>query len=250
MAAIGKIRVCVLEGHQAELASAGLPLSVCLRLQQLDLSMSAALWSTRQTNGGFSVSFFWPSSIRGGASQKKPRNRRRKCRKCRKDERRSIVLPSATIAPDTRPAPAKQASVAQASRTRTPINAHLSAHCKSLSPSRLQAATVPLAETQQSQGNNSSETSSPVQDKPTQGSQDGGDWTLVTPRRRKRGRGQGPKVPPPPYFRMPFHLWPPSIQQKYPQATSSASSASSASSEVSEDENSPIASRTRARTMQ
>jgi len=47
MATIGKIRVCVLEGHQAELASAGLPLSVCLRLQQLDLSMSAALWSTR-----------------------------------------------------------------------------------------------------------------------------------------------------------------------------------------------------------
>ena len=77
---------------------------------------------------------------------------------------------------------------------------------------------------------------------------DGGDWTLVTPRRRKRGRGQGPKVPSPPYFRMPFHLWPPSIQQKYPQGTSSASSASS---EVSEDENSrPIASRTRARTMQ
>ena len=155
MTTIGKICVCVLEGHQAELASAGLPLSVCLRLQQLDLSMSAALWSTRQTNGGFSVSFFWPSSIRGGASQKKPRNRRRKCRK---DERRSTMLPSATIAPDTHPAPVKQASVAQASHTRTPINAHPSAHCRSLSPSRLQAATVPLAETQQSKGNNSSET--------------------------------------------------------------------------------------------
>jgi len=155
--------------------------------------MSAALWSTRQTNGGFSVSFFWPSLIRGGASQKKPRNRRWKCRKCRKDERRSIVLPSATIAPDTHPAPVKQASVAQASRTRTPINAHQSAHCRFLSPSRLQAATVPLVETQQSQ---CSETSSPVQDKPTQGSQDGSNWTLVTPRRRKQGQGQGPKVPP------------------------------------------------------
>jgi len=70
----------------------------------------------------------------------------------------------------------------------------------------IKAATVPLAETQQSQGNNSSETSSPFQDKPTQGSQDGSDWTLVTPRRRKLGRGQGPKVPPPPYFRMPFHF--------------------------------------------
>ena len=84
--------------------------------------------------------------------------------------RTKVYCASATIAPDTHPAPAEQASVAQASRTRTPINAHPSAHCRSLSPSRLQAATVPLAETQQSQGNNSSETSSPVQDKPTQGS--------------------------------------------------------------------------------
>jgi len=73
------------------------------------------------------------------------------------------VLPSATITPDTHPAPVKQASIAQASHTRTPINAYPSAYCRSLSPSRLQAAIVPLAETQQSQGNNSSETSSPVQ---------------------------------------------------------------------------------------
>ena len=65
MATIGKIRVCVLEGHQAELASAGLPLLVGLRLQQLDLSMSIAQWSIRQTNGGFSVLFFWLSLIRG-----------------------------------------------------------------------------------------------------------------------------------------------------------------------------------------
>ena len=35
----GKIRVCILEGHQAELASAGLPFSVCLRLQEFGLSM-------------------------------------------------------------------------------------------------------------------------------------------------------------------------------------------------------------------
>lgn len=45
------IRVCVLEGHQAELASAGLPLSVCLRLQELGLSVSAAQCSTRQILG-------------------------------------------------------------------------------------------------------------------------------------------------------------------------------------------------------
>ena len=155
-------------------------------MQQFNLSISASQWSTRPTNGSFSVSFFWPSSIRGGTSQKKPR-------KFRKIKRRSTVLPSATVAPDTHPAPAKQASGAQTSRVHTPhtpTNANPSAHCRSLSPSRLRAATLPLAETQ---GSNCSETSSPVQDKPTRGSQDSG-WTLVTPRRRKRG--QGPNVPP------------------------------------------------------
>ena len=44
-------------------------------------------------------------------------------------------------------------------------------------------------------------------------------------------------IPPPPYFRIPFHLRPLSIQERYPQATSSEDS-----------EESPIASRTRART--
>jgi hypothetical protein len=77
----GKIRVCILDGHQAELASARLPFSVCLRLQELGLPMSAAQWSTRQTNSGFSVSFFWPSA--GGATtvnqqKSRPRNRRRR----------------------------------------------------------------------------------------------------------------------------------------------------------------------------
>ena len=65
------------------------------------------------------------------------------------------MLPSAIVAPDTHPASAKQPSIDQASRARTPINSHPS---RSLSPSRHPAATVPLAETQQSQGSNSSKT--------------------------------------------------------------------------------------------
>jgi len=203
--------------------------------------MSAALWSTRQTNGGFLVSFFWPSSIRGGASQKKPRNRRRKCKK---DERRSTVLPSATITPDTHPDPAKQARVAQASRTRTPINANPSAHCRSLSPSRLQAATFPLLKP-----NNLQEITAVKHQVLSRISlpralrmASTGHWS---PQGGESGAGDREQKFHP--LRMPFHLWPPSVQQKYPQATSSASSASS---EVSEDENSPIASRTRASTMQ
>ena len=57
-----RIRVCVLEGDYVELAEAGAPIPVCLQMQQLELSLGKAQWSTRQTCGGFSVSFFWPMS--------------------------------------------------------------------------------------------------------------------------------------------------------------------------------------------
>ena len=148
-----------MEGHQAELASAGLPLSVCLRLQQLDLLMSAAQWSTRQTNGGFSVSFFWLSSTKGGTGQNKLRNRKRRHKRDRQKSTKPTLLPSATVEHDTHPAPVKQSS---GSRTPTPINASQSAHARSPSPPNLLAATVPHTESQQSQGSDSSETSSPV----------------------------------------------------------------------------------------
>ena len=49
-----RIRVCVLEGNYVELAEAGAPILVCLQMQQLELSVGKAQWSTRQTCGGFS----------------------------------------------------------------------------------------------------------------------------------------------------------------------------------------------------
>ena len=138
--------------------------------------MSAAQWSTRQTNGGFSVSFFWLSSTKGGTGQNKLRNRKRRHKRDRQKSTKPTLLPSATVEHDTHPAPVKQSS---GSRTPTPINASQSAHARSPSPPNLLAATVPHIESQQSQGSDSSETSSHV--KPT--SQDN-DWTLVSPRRR------------------------------------------------------------------
>ena len=192
--------------------------------------MSAAQWSTRQTNGGFSVSFFWLSSTKGGTGQNKLRNRKRRHKRDRQKSTKPTLLPSATVEHDTHPAPVKQSS-AEGSRAPTPINARQSAHARSPSPPNLLAATVPHSESQQSQGSDNSETSSPV--KPI--SQDN-DWTLVSPRRRRQQRPRS-SIPPPPYFRMPFHLRPLSIQERYPQATSSEDS-----------EESPVASRTRART--
>ena len=50
----GDFRVCVLEGNYVELAEAGAPILVCLQMQQLELSLGKAQWSTRQTCGRFS----------------------------------------------------------------------------------------------------------------------------------------------------------------------------------------------------
>ena len=126
-----KIRVCILEGHQAELASAGLPFSVCLRLQEFGLSMPAAQWSTRQTNTGFSVSIFWPSStnVSGGTivGQQKPRSRKRRRRK-----RKREPIASAVSVVHVSPAQDPQNPCSAAA---SPINAHQ----PSLSPPPLAA---------------------------------------------------------------------------------------------------------------
>ena len=88
MAEWRRIRVCVLEGNYVELAEAGAPISVCLQMQQLKLSLGKVQWSTRQMCGGFSMSFFWPmspaKSMRNVSTRKK-RKRRRKSTK-RTDE--------------------------------------------------------------------------------------------------------------------------------------------------------------------
>ena len=209
----GKIRVCVLEGHQAELASAGLPLSVCLRLQELGLPMSAAQWSTRQTKTGFSVSFFWPSStnVKGGtmASQQRPRNRRRRRRR-----RRAPSIPKTDV-----PSRACDLSPGQGSQnscfaTTSPINAHQppSPPTTVLStPSEYPNITDSVAPLDISSSSSVSschdtEAEASKSESPSQSESDSG-WTVVSPRKKFRG----PRVPQP-YFRMPSHLWPPEIQ--------------------------------------
>ena len=67
------IHVCVLEGNHARLTELGLPLSLAVELQSHNLRLDSSLWTARSSNGGYSVSFFWPSLQR-----KRSRRRRRR----------------------------------------------------------------------------------------------------------------------------------------------------------------------------
>ena len=50
-----RIRVAVLEDQYVSLGNHGVPLSVCLQLQQLGLQLHEAQWTARHSPGGFSV---------------------------------------------------------------------------------------------------------------------------------------------------------------------------------------------------
>ena len=69
--------VCVLEGNYAKMTELGLPLSLAVELQIRNLHLDTSLWTARHTNGGYSVSFFWPSlrcKRRRRRRQRKPSN--------------------------------------------------------------------------------------------------------------------------------------------------------------------------------
>ena len=53
-----RIKVVVLEGEFAALSAMGFPTSVCLQLQESGLKVAKAMWSTKSSSAGFSVSFF------------------------------------------------------------------------------------------------------------------------------------------------------------------------------------------------
>ena len=53
-------RICVLEDSYAKLANAGVPVSICLQLQQHKLSLANAQWTQEKLDTGYSMSFFWP----------------------------------------------------------------------------------------------------------------------------------------------------------------------------------------------
>ena len=62
----GPIRVFVLEEYSG-LHALGAPLPLCIHMQELGLRMAHdALWSSRQSNSGFSVTFYWPWPLSNG----------------------------------------------------------------------------------------------------------------------------------------------------------------------------------------
>ena len=76
MASSAVIRVYVLEGQYAQLSTLGFPASLVLELQERGLRLDNAKWSSRRSDAGFSVSFFWPAALT--PRRRKRRQRRRK----------------------------------------------------------------------------------------------------------------------------------------------------------------------------
>ena len=85
MATSNRIRVSVIEGYYVSLQEAGLPLSVCIQLQECKLSLSHAQWTARQTSSGFSVSLFWPEQLGAQKAEKgviqSAKKRRKRCKR-------------------------------------------------------------------------------------------------------------------------------------------------------------------------
>ena len=50
----------VLEGQYTQLSNLGFPISLVMELQQGGLRLGNAKWSSRLSDAGFLVSFFWP----------------------------------------------------------------------------------------------------------------------------------------------------------------------------------------------
>jgi len=77
----GRILVSVLESSYTELKF-GVPLPVCICMQDKGLQLECAQWTARQSSGGFSVTFFWPAPNQeikptAKSSAKKKRRKRR-----------------------------------------------------------------------------------------------------------------------------------------------------------------------------
>ena len=113
-----KIHVCVVDGLHADLAKTGVPLSICLLLQQQGLLMDSAQWSAKQTATGFSVSFFWPRQCAQYGPKSGGHGGRR-----RKRKRKGLKRKSGTTAITSDAAAANPIGCTAKRETGSPINA-------------------------------------------------------------------------------------------------------------------------------
>ena len=108
----GKRRVSMLEGSFTGLQGVGIPLPVCIHLQDLGLQLEDAQWTTKQSNTGFSISFFWPVQDCSTVIGKKRRKRWKRVR-CTSGQASSSMGRAQGLN-----------SVDDRKVTRTPIDAH------------------------------------------------------------------------------------------------------------------------------
>ena len=87
-------RPLVLDGCYLHLLSVGVPLPLCVHMQELGLMLGTAQWTAKQSSSGFSVSFFWPASHHPFCSNPRKRRRRRKKHNNRSNSRKKPKSPS------------------------------------------------------------------------------------------------------------------------------------------------------------
>ena len=76
--------VSVLEGSYSNLYNCGMPLALCVHLEDQGLGLGSAVWTAKQTSSGFSICLFWDQSkskVRT-AKSKKAETMQRKLSNC------------------------------------------------------------------------------------------------------------------------------------------------------------------------
>ena len=117
MAAEHRICVSVLEGAFVGLREVGVPLPVCMHLQDKGARFESAQWTAKQTKSGFSVCFFWPVDEVAVTNPRKPKRRRRRPTKVN----RRAKSPASVTLNELHPAKADERQV---TGTSAPIDAH------------------------------------------------------------------------------------------------------------------------------
>ena len=110
-------RLAVLEGDYAELCGLGLPLSLSVQLQCLNLSLSGALWSAKASASGFSVSLYWPTADT-------TRKVAEKAKKTRKKRKRKCKQAPGSVSNNETTSPSVPVPVAQSNSSQLPNNEH------------------------------------------------------------------------------------------------------------------------------
>ena len=117
-----RIKVVLLEGEFTALSAIGFPTSVCLQLLDSGLKVTEeAMWSTRYSSAGFSVSFFWPALANPPRKVSKCKRRR-----CHRNTNATTTMSKSSSIPVISKEPVVQPSNGERSNAASviPINDH------------------------------------------------------------------------------------------------------------------------------